>query len=95
MEWRLDIIVVILLLLISIAAFLLLSDRFITPEHQAQEPPLVRQQIPLVGHVAGLFLHGMKYFEITRYVNVGRYTRPALIKFHGNIAPNVEHPPTP
>ena len=95
MEWRLGITVVVLLPLISIATFLLLSDRFITPKHQAQEPPLVRQQIPFVGHVAGLFLHGMKYFEFMRYVKVGRYTRQPLIKFHGNIAPNVAHRPTP
>ena len=71
MEWRLDLTVVILLLLISIATFLLLSDRYIAPKHYAQEPPLVRQPIPFVGHVAGLFLHGMKYFEFTRYVKVG------------------------
>lgn len=71
MEWKLGFTVVILVLLITIATFLLLSDRYITPKHHAQEPPLVRQQIPFVGHVTGLFLHGMKYFEFTRYVKVG------------------------
>lgn len=74
MEWRLNIIALILLLLISIVAFLLLSDQFIAPKHHPQEPPLVPQRIPYVGHVAGLFLHGMKYFEFTRYKNAIRYT---------------------
>lgn len=75
MEWKFDITALIVLLLISIPAFLLFSELFIAPKHQAQEPPLVPQQIPYLGHVAGLFLHGMKYFEFTRYVMVSQYTK--------------------
>lgn len=74
MEWKLDVTALILLLLLSTVAFLLLCERFIAAKHQAREPPLVRQRIPYVGHVAGLFLHGMKYFEFTRYVHPSRYT---------------------
>lgn len=75
MEWQFDITALTLLILISIAAFLLLSEQFIAPKRQAQEPPLVPQRIPYLGHVAGLFLYGMKYFEFTRYVMVSQCTK--------------------
>ena len=55
---------------------------------------MVRQRLPYVGHVAGLFLHGMKYFEFTRYVTVRTpwaSTNPLFMRS----APNVEHPLTP
>lgn len=74
MEWKLDVTALMLLLLLLTIAFLLLCERLITAKHQAREPPLVRQRIPYVGHVAGLFLHGMKYFEFTRYEYASRYT---------------------
>lgn len=74
MEWKLDVTALMLLLLFLTIASLLLCERLINAKHQAREPPLVRQRIPYVGHVAGLFLHGMKYFEFMRYVHASRCT---------------------
>lgn len=40
-----------------------------------QEPPALRAKIPIIGHVIGIAIHGMRYFGIAWYV-----TNPLAIK---------------
>ena len=39
--------------------------RLIEPSHSLKEPPLIRSNIPLLGHVWGSYKHGPKYFQVT------------------------------
>ena len=67
MEWKFYIAVLLVVLLTLTASFIFLFETYWVPKHNSNEPPLVLQRIPYVGHVAGLFLHGMKHFEFTRF----------------------------
>ncbi len=65
MEWKYYIEVLVAISLVSTTC-IFLSEKFWAPKHHVNEPPLVPQRIPYIGHVLGLFIHGMKYFEFTR-----------------------------
>ena len=32
------------------------------------EPPLVRAQVPIIGHLLGLMRHGVSYYRMLRFV---------------------------
>lgn len=55
-----------LLLLAAILAVVFVLDRLLTPQRFSNEPPVVSQSIPYIGHILGLLRHGSKYYQITR-----------------------------
>ncbi len=69
-------------LVVVVALLFYLLSCFLTPPHDAQEPPLIRPKIPLIGHVIGLLHHGTAYYSKTAYVSIR--PRPALSKFLGD-----------
>ena len=57
---------IMLLLLAAILAVVFVLDRLLTPQRFSNEPPVVSQSIPYIGHILGLLRHGSKYYQITR-----------------------------
>lgn len=55
-----------LLLLAAIIALSFVLDRLFTRQKFSNEPPVVSQSIPYIGHILGLLQHGYKYYQITR-----------------------------
>lgn len=55
-----------LLLLAAIIAVSFVLDRLLTPQKFPNEPPVVAQSIPYIGHILGLLQHGSRYYQITR-----------------------------
>ena len=45
---------------------LLIFQHFLSPNHEPNEPPLLSQPIPYLGHALRLFFEGSKYFQTTR-----------------------------
>lgn len=41
-----------------ILAFTALADRFLSPSLDAQEPPVLKPWIPLIGHIIDMIRHG-------------------------------------
>lgn len=68
MEWKLYFKISVAVLLILTASYIFLFEKSWSPKRHVDEPPLVPQRVPYIGHVAGLFFHGMTYFDSTRYV---------------------------
>ena len=60
-------VLLLLLAVVSAAAWYTL-DSLYAPIQYPNEPPLVAQSIPYVGHILGLLRHGTRYYGITRYV---------------------------
>ncbi len=56
-----------LLLAVASAAAWYTLDYLYAPTQHSNEPPLVPQSVPYIGHILGLLRHGTRYFEITRY----------------------------
>ncbi len=52
-----------LVLLFLIVAFV--SRMLYTPS-DPREPPLVKSNIPFIGHIIGIFRHKMEYFELLK-----------------------------
>ncbi|KAK4157557.1 cytochrome P450 [Chaetomidium leptoderma] len=46
-----------------VAAVFYLLSCFLTLPHDPKEPPLIRPQIPFIGHIIGLLRHGTKYYS--------------------------------
>lgn len=67
-EWKIYIEVLVPILLVLTGSLIVLSEKSWVPKHDVDEPPLVPQRIPYIGHVVGLFRHGLKDFEFTRYI---------------------------
>ena len=65
MEGSINSLLLLLLAVSSTAAWYLL-DSLYAPKKYPNEPPLVPQFIPYIGHILGLLRHGTRYFEITR-----------------------------
>lgn len=57
----------ILLVFITIVTWYVL-DYLYAPKLLVNEPPLVPQSFPYVGHILGLLRYGTRYYEIMRYV---------------------------
>lgn len=57
---------VMLLLLAAVLAVIFVLDRLLTPQRFSNEPPVVSQLVPYIGHLLGLLRHGSKYYQITR-----------------------------
>lgn len=62
-------VLLLLLAAVSAAAWYKL-DSLYAPTQYPNEPPLVPQSIPYVGHILGLLRHGTRYYGITRYVTL-------------------------
>lgn len=75
MEWKLYIEVLVAILLILTASYIILSKESWSPTHHVDEPPLVPQRVPYIGHVASLFIQGMNYFDSIRYAQVSTSER--------------------
>ena len=39
----------------------------ISRAHSPLEPPIFASKVPFIGHIIGLLIHGLKYYQITRY----------------------------
>ena len=57
-----------LLLAVFFGAAWYTLDSFYAPTQYPNEPPLVPQSVPYIGHILGLLRHGTRYYEMTRYV---------------------------
>ena len=57
-----------LLVLAIVSAALYALDYFYVPKQLPNEPPLVDQSIPYIGHIIGLLRHGTRYYQIIRYI---------------------------
>jgi hypothetical protein len=44
-------------------------------EHDPREPPLIRHTVPYIGHIIGIFRHGLEYFDYVKLVAVESTTR--------------------
>lgn len=75
MAWKLYIEVLVPIILILTAGYLFLFQSSWSPKHHHDEPPLVSQRVPYIGHLASLFLQGMDYFDTTRYAQVSTSER--------------------
>ena len=51
-----------------IGTVFVLANYFLGPKYDVREPPIIRPKVPLVGHIIGLLRHGLRYFEIIRWV---------------------------
>lgn len=56
----------VMLLLAAVLAVIFVLDRLLTPQRFSNEPPVVSQSIPYIGHIFGLLRHGSMYYQITR-----------------------------
>lgn len=54
-------------LAIAFMSYIVLGQRSKTG---IQEPPALRTKIPLIGHIIGVAIHGMRYFGKAWYVEV-------------------------
>jgi hypothetical protein len=52
----------------GLIAVLYLLGRYLSPQHEHQEPPLIPQRIPYIGHVLGLARKGVAYYLDIRLV---------------------------
>lgn len=52
---------------LALAGVWYLLDYYFIPKHAPNEPPLVSSYIPYIGHIIGLFHHGSRYYQVTRY----------------------------
>ena len=66
-----------LIILVAVCTLWFLLDYFYAPKHVPNEPPVVTQTIPYVGHIIGLLRHGLKYYEMTRYT-INRSAREGI-----------------
>ena len=41
-------------------------DYIYAPKHHPNEPPVVSQSVPFIGHMIGLLRHGTRYYQIVR-----------------------------
>ena len=60
--------VLLLLLAVVLVAAWYALDSFCAQTQYPNEPPLIPQTIPYVGHILGLLWHGTRYYGIVRYV---------------------------
>jgi hypothetical protein len=54
------------LVVAGVIGLLLLLIQYLSPQHEDQEPHLIPQRVPYVGHVLGLARHGITYYLNTR-----------------------------
>ena len=38
--------------------------RFLQPRHHSQEPAVIPQAIPYIGHIVGIVKHGLGYYQV-------------------------------
>jgi hypothetical protein len=58
----------------GLTAVLYLLGRYLSPQHGQQEPLLIPQRIPYIGHVVGLARKGVTYYLDIRLVQQGTKT---------------------
>jgi hypothetical protein len=59
---------VISITLTGFVVILHIITRFLSPKFDSQEPPVIPQKIPFIGHVLGLAKHGITYYLEVRSV---------------------------
>lgn len=55
-----------LLVLLGLCLTIFLLSRHFEPFVEASEPPLVRQRVPVIGNILGMYLYGPGYYQRTR-----------------------------
>ncbi len=50
----------------GVVGLLALLIRYLQIQHDPREPPVIPQGIPYVGHLIGIFRHGLRYYQVIR-----------------------------
>jgi hypothetical protein len=75
LAWPMTFILAAAILIYSILKYLDISR-----PHSPLEPPVFASKVPYVGHIIGLLIHGLKYYQVTRYFQL-RSVEVAIIDF--------------